>query len=157
MSSSPSEKDGIHSSAHVEAQGNNDSSQPRIPIYHRRLASPAPLGLLSFATSVFLLSLAGMGTRGVEAPNIIITSMIFFGGICQYIAGIMAFVTGDTVSPFMAPLLLCAMLMTRSIARSDSLLFIWWLQRCVRPYLRTRHGGVSRVHRRSNWQAVAGA
>ena len=105
MSSSPSEKDDIHSPAHLEAQGNSDSSQPGMPIYHRRLANPAPLGLLSFATSVFLLSLAGMGTRGVEAPNIIITSMIFFGGICQYIAGIMAFVTGNTVSPPMVPLL----------------------------------------------------
>ena len=47
--------------------------------------------------------------------------------------------------------------MTRLIAGSDSLLFIWWFQRRVRPYLRTRHGGVGRVHRRGNWQAVAGA
>ncbi len=157
MSSSPSEKDDIRNPAHLEAQGSNDSSQLGMPLYHRRLANPAPLGLLSFATSVFLVSLAGMRTRGVEAPNIIITSMIFFGGICQYIAGIMAFVTGDTVSPLMVPLLLCATLMTRSIAGSDSLLFIWWLQRRVRPYLRTRHWGVGRIHRRSNWQAVAGA
>ena len=157
MSSSPSEKDGIRSPAHLEAQGSHDSSQPGMPIHHCRIASPAPLGLPSFATSVFLVSLAGMRARRVEAPNIIITSKIFFGGICQYIAGIMAFITGDTVSPLMVPLLLCATLMTRSIAGSDSLLFIWWLQRRVHPYLRTRHWGDGRVHRRSNWQAVAGA
>ncbi|CAF9940200.1 hypothetical protein IMSHALPRED_001787 [Imshaugia aleurites] len=97
MSSSPSAKDDIHCSALLEAQHPNDSSQPGMPIYHRRLANPAPLGLLSFATSVFLVSLTGMGTRGVEAPNIIVTTMICFGGICQYIAGIMEFVTGNTL------------------------------------------------------------
>lgn len=112
MASSPSEKNDIQSSSRLEAQRSNDSSQLGIPIYHRRLANPAPLGLLSFATSVFLVSLTGMGTRGVEAPNIIITTMIFFGGICQYIAGIMEFVAGNTVSPRLAPLLLRATLMT---------------------------------------------
>ena len=97
-------RDDIPSSACLEAAQRTknddrlDSSQPGMPIYHRRLANPAPLGLLSFATSVFLVSITGMGTRGVEAPNIIITTMVFFGGVCQYIAGIMEFVTGNTVS-----------------------------------------------------------
>lgn len=27
-----------------------DSAQPALPVYHRRLANPSPLGLLSFAT-----------------------------------------------------------------------------------------------------------
>ena len=98
MSSASSEKENVCTSADLEGQPTNDSSQPGMPIYHRRLANPAPLGLLSFATSVFLVSLTGMGTRGVEAPNIIITTMIFFGGVCQYIAGIMEFVAGNTVS-----------------------------------------------------------
>ena len=98
MFSASSAKENMCTSAALEAQRTNDSSQPGMPIYHRRFANPAPLGLLSFATSVFLVSLTGMGTRGVEAPNIIITTMIFFGGICQYIAGIMEFVTGNTVS-----------------------------------------------------------
>ena len=106
MFSSSSEKDNVRSSERLEAQRTNDSSQPGMPTYHRRLANPAPLGLLSFATSVFLVSLTGMGTRGVEAPNIIITTMIFFGGICQYIAGIMEFITGNTVSPLPPPPLL---------------------------------------------------
>lgn len=97
MFSSTPEKEDIGTSVGLEAQRTNDSSQPGMPLYHRRLANPAPLGLLSFATSVFLVSLTGMGTRGVEAPNIIITTMIFFGGVCQYIAGIMEFVTGNTL------------------------------------------------------------
>ena len=99
MFSSTPEKEDICTSVGLEAQRTNDSSQPGMPVYHRRLANPAPLGFLSFATSVFLVSLTGMGTRGVEAPNIIITTMIFFGGVCQYVAGIMEFVTGNTVSP----------------------------------------------------------
>jgi len=111
--SSSSEKDDIRTSARLEAQETNDSSQPGMPVYHRRLGNPAPLGLLAFATSVFLVSITGMGTRGVEAPNIIITTMIFFGGVCQYIAGIMEFVAGNMVSSHpWSPLLPCAMLMT---------------------------------------------
>lgn len=97
MSSSSSEKVNMQNSAGLEAQRTNDSTQPGMPMYHRRLANPAPLGLLSFATSVFLVSVTGLGTRGVEAPNIIITTMIFFGGVCQYIAGIMEFCLGNTV------------------------------------------------------------
>lgn len=32
---------------HVE-----DRAQPSLPVYHRRLANPSPLGLLSFATGM---------------------------------------------------------------------------------------------------------
>lgn len=149
MSSSSTEKDDIRSSARLEAQRTDDSSQPGMPIYHRRFANPAPLGLLSFATSVFLVSLTGIGTRGVEAPNIIITTMIFFGGICQYIAGIMEFVTGNTVSP--TSLLPVCDPDDRSTARSDSLLCICRLQCRLCTHLHTRHWRVGRVHRHSDW------
>lgn len=57
----------------------------------------------------------------------------------------------------MAPLPRCATLMAASIAGSHSLLFICWLQRCLRPYLHTRNWRVECVHRRNDWQAVAGA
>jgi hypothetical protein len=44
-----------HHPEHLERQRTagghvNDRSQPGLPIIHRTLASPAPLGLLSFAT-----------------------------------------------------------------------------------------------------------
>ncbi|ERS97338.1 uncharacterized protein SPSK_02723 [Sporothrix schenckii 1099-18] len=70
--------------------------QPGLPFVPRNLANPAPLGLTAFATSIFLLSLVNLHPRGVAEPNIIISTMIFFGGLCQYIAGIMEFVTGNT-------------------------------------------------------------
>ena len=157
MSSTPSEKDDLRSSTRLEAQRTNDTSQPGMPIYHRRLANPAPLGLLSFATSVFLVSITGMGTRGVEAPNIIITTMIFFGGICQYIAGIMEFVTGNTVSPLVSPVLPCAALMTGGIAGSDYLLCICRLQCRLCTYLHPGHWRAGCLHRYRNWQAITGA
>ena len=73
-------------------------SQPALPVVHRRFANPAPLGLLSFSTSVFLISLLNVNPQGVVHQNVIVSTMIFFGGICQYIAGIMEFVAGNTVS-----------------------------------------------------------
>ena len=59
------EKDDVSPEARLEVQRSDDSSQPGMPIYRRHFATPAPLSLLSFATSVFLASLTGVGTRGV--------------------------------------------------------------------------------------------
>jgi uncharacterized protein len=73
--------------------------QPSLPYVPRNFANPAPLGLTAFATSIFLISLFGVNPRGIQHPNVLIGSMIFFGGICQYIAGIMEFIAGNTVSP----------------------------------------------------------
>ena len=76
----------------------NDTSQPALPVVHRKFANPAPLGLLAFATSIFLISLYGVNARGITTPNVFVGLLIFFGGICQIIAGIMEFVAGNTVS-----------------------------------------------------------
>lgn len=81
----------------------NDTSQPALPTVHRRFANPAPLGLYSFATGVFLISIFGLQTRGIQEPNIIVGVLLFFTGFCQYISGIMEFVAGNTVS-FPGPL-----------------------------------------------------
>ena len=143
MSSSSSEKANLQNLSGLEAQRTNDTSQPGMPMYHRRLANPAPLGLLSFATSVFLVSLTGLGTRGVEAPNIIVTTMIFFGGICQYIAGIMEFCLGNTVrtTKNSGPTLT-----TESTVWSYGLLIIRRVQRCLCAHLHTWHRCISRLH-----------
>ncbi|KAK3943407.1 GPR1/FUN34/yaaH family-domain-containing protein [Diplogelasinospora grovesii] len=73
-----------------------DRSQPALPVVHRRLANPAPLGLLSFATGMFLISSFGVQARGIQTPNVLISVLIFFGGIGQYLVGIMEFVSGNT-------------------------------------------------------------
>ncbi|OIW22834.1 hypothetical protein CONLIGDRAFT_658041 [Coniochaeta ligniaria NRRL 30616] len=73
-----------------------DRSQPALPVVHRRLANPSPLGLLSFATGMFLISSFGVQARGIQTPNVMISVLIFFGGICQYLVGIGEFFSGNT-------------------------------------------------------------
>jgi len=80
-----------------------DDDQPTFPVVHRRLANPAPLGLLSFATSIFLISLFGVNAKGVATPNVLIGSLLFFGGLCQFVAGIFEFVLGNTFGATVFP------------------------------------------------------
>jgi hypothetical protein len=75
----------------------DDRSQPALPVVHRTFANPAPLGLLSFATGIFLISMFGVHARDLTTPNVLIGVLMFFGGVCQFIAGIMEFVAGNTV------------------------------------------------------------
>lgn len=83
--------------ADLEAQVTiSPRDQIALPYVPRNFANPAPLGLTAFATSIFLISLMGLDPRGVNQPNIIVSTMIMFGGLCQYIAGIMEFVAGNT-------------------------------------------------------------
>jgi hypothetical protein len=49
-----------------------DTSQPAFPVYHRKFANPAPLGLFGFAATTFVLSLYNVGARGVSAPNAVL-------------------------------------------------------------------------------------
>ncbi|KAL7917306.1 GPR1/FUN34/yaaH family domain-containing protein [Trichoderma austrokoningii] len=81
----------------------DNRDQPSLPIVHRSFANPAPLGLLSFATGVFLLSMLGVHARGIVEKNIMVGVFIFFGGICQFIAGIMEFVAGNTFGATVFP------------------------------------------------------
>jgi hypothetical protein len=76
----------------------DDRSQPALPVVHRSFANPAPLGLLSFATGIFLISILGVHARSIQTPNVLVGVLLFFGGVCQFISGIMEFVAGNTVS-----------------------------------------------------------
>jgi hypothetical protein len=76
----------------------DDRSQPSLPVVHRSFANPAPLGLLSLATGIFLISILGVHARGIQTPNVLVGVLLFFGGVCQFISGIMEFVAGNTVS-----------------------------------------------------------
>jgi succinate-acetate transporter protein len=79
------------------------TEQPSLPIVHRRLANPAPLGLLSFATGIFLISIFGVKARGIQTPNVLVGVLMFFGGVCQFISGIMEFVAGNTFGATVFP------------------------------------------------------
>lgn len=47
---------------------------------------------------MFLISVFGLHARGISAPNMMMGCLIFYGGVGQFIAGIMEFITGNTVS-----------------------------------------------------------
>ncbi|KAM3153749.1 hypothetical protein ABEW05_005779 [Botrytis cinerea] len=81
----------------------DDRTQPSLPIVHRRFANPSPLGLLSFATGIFLISIFGVNVRGVATPNVLIGVLVFFGGVCQFIAGIMELFRGNTFGATVFP------------------------------------------------------
>ncbi|MCC9065857.1 acetate uptake transporter [Flavobacterium piscisymbiosum] len=59
----------------------------------KQLANSAPLGLLGFGMTTILLNIHNMGFFPVSA--VIISMGIFYGGIAQVIAGIIAFKRGN--------------------------------------------------------------
>lgn len=80
-----------------------DRTQPSMPVVHRTFANPAPLGLLSFATSIFLISILGLHARAIQTSNILVGVFMFYGGVCQFIAGIMEFIAGNSFGATVFP------------------------------------------------------
>ncbi|WWC97859.1 hypothetical protein V866_004746 [Kwoniella sp. B9012] len=73
-----------------------DTSQPAFPVFHRKFANPAPLGLLGFAGTTLLLSFFNVSARGVNVPNVILGMALGYGGLVQLIAGIEEWACGNT-------------------------------------------------------------
>ncbi|CAO1636133.1 unnamed protein product [Parajaminaea phylloscopi] len=73
-----------------------DQSQPAFPIYHRKFANPAPLGLMAFAATTFVLSLYNVQARGIQRPNAVVGLAVGYGGTAQFVAGIWEFAAGNT-------------------------------------------------------------
>ncbi|KAG8683766.1 hypothetical protein FRC08_014092 [Ceratobasidium sp. 394] len=49
-----------------------EKSQPGFPVYNRRIANPAPLGLLSFATTTWIISLFLVQARHVYVVSLLL-------------------------------------------------------------------------------------
>ncbi|KAK7688326.1 hypothetical protein QCA50_008698 [Cerrena zonata] len=62
----------------------------------RKIANPAPLGLFSFASTTFILSLYNVGARGINVPNLVVGMALGVGGLAQFCAGMWEFATGNT-------------------------------------------------------------
>lgn len=45
---------------------------------------------------IFLISAYGVHVRNIHIPNVLVAMIIFYGGVCQYIAGVMEFISGNT-------------------------------------------------------------
>ncbi|KAK0200051.1 Gpr1 family protein [Desarmillaria ectypa] len=61
-----------------------------------RIANPGTLGLFSFASTTFILSMYNVQTRGINTPNVVVGMAIFCGGLTQLLAGMWEFPRGNT-------------------------------------------------------------
>ncbi|KAG9087271.1 hypothetical protein FRC07_012860 [Ceratobasidium sp. 392] len=71
-------------------------TQRAFPVYHRKLGNPTPLGLFSFASTTLILSLYNAGARDINVPNVVVGMTMGVGGLCQLLAGMWEFATGNT-------------------------------------------------------------
>lgn len=61
-----------------------------------KLANPAPLGLMGFATTTWLLSLTNAGFFDASALGMVLTMAFVFGGTAQFVAGVLEFRKANT-------------------------------------------------------------
>jgi len=73
-----------------------DTSQPAFPVFHRKFANPAPLGLLGFGATTFILSMYNVQARHIAHPNLILGMALGYGGLVQLIAGIEEWACGNS-------------------------------------------------------------
>ncbi|CUA71395.1 hypothetical protein RSOLAG22IIIB_04610 [Rhizoctonia solani] len=71
-------------------------TQRAFPVYHRKLGNPAPLGLISFASTTLMLSLYNIQTRHITVPNVVVGMAFGVGGLTQLLAGMWEFAAGNT-------------------------------------------------------------
>jgi len=83
--------DAIHT-GRVNAASNGGVTG-RIPGAH--IANPAALGLISFASTTFILSLYNTTARDIHTPNAVVGMALFCGGLAQLLAGMWEFPKGN--------------------------------------------------------------
>jgi len=87
---------------HHGSGGNAASALPAHTYVHntapqlRVIGNPGPLGLFSFASTTFVLSMYNVSARGVSVPNAVVGMACFVGGLAQFAAGMWEFSTGNT-------------------------------------------------------------
>ncbi|CAG8649840.1 18908_t:CDS:2, partial [Acaulospora morrowiae] len=73
------------------------ASRPRSTVHKApKIGNPTPLGLSSFALSVFILAFYNIGAFGIQIPNVIVGVSMFTGGVVQFAAGMWEFKVGNT-------------------------------------------------------------
>jgi succinate-acetate transporter protein len=61
-----------------------------------RFANPAPLGLIGFASTTWLLSLINAGIFPQQSMPLVLGMALAFGGGAQVLAGLLSFIKGNT-------------------------------------------------------------
>jgi len=96
MATSGPVNNGVDGEKGLIGSGGNPGSGNVHAAARRRIANPAPLGLISFASTTLLLSFVNVHTRGVTVPNIAVGMALGVGGLCQFLAGMWEFAAGNT-------------------------------------------------------------
>ncbi|KAF8884716.1 FUN34 transmembrane protein [Mucidula mucida] len=60
------------------------------------IGNPGSLGLFSFASTTFMLSMYNVNARGIHTPNVVVGMAVFCGGLAQLLAGMWEFPRGNT-------------------------------------------------------------
>ena len=60
----------------------------------RAVAHPRS-GILSFASTTFILSMFNVNARGITIPNVVVGMAIFSGGLVQFVAGMWEYPRGN--------------------------------------------------------------
>ncbi|PPQ88203.1 hypothetical protein CVT25_005168 [Psilocybe cyanescens] len=97
MSAHDVEKGGLHATTPQQALGNNGVLPASYgqAVRPSRIGNPGALGLFSFASTTFMLSLYNLQTRGIHHPNVVVGMAIFCGGLAQLLAGMWEFPRGN--------------------------------------------------------------
>jgi uncharacterized protein len=61
-----------------------------------KFGNPAPLGLIGFASTTWLLSMINAGWFDAKSLPVVLAMALAFGGGAQFIAGILAYIRGNT-------------------------------------------------------------
>ncbi|KAF8431905.1 Gpr1 family protein [Boletus edulis BED1] len=68
---------------------------PNVASRPTKIANPGALGLFSFASTTFILSLYNVNARSIHTPNVVVGMACFSGGLAQFLAGMWEFPRGN--------------------------------------------------------------
>ncbi|RDB30102.1 Ammonia transport outward protein 2 [Hypsizygus marmoreus] len=89
------EKASIEATSPGEALGHTNGSAAPYRPRPSSVGNPGSLGLFSFASTTFILSMFNLQTRDITHPNVVIGMAIFCGGLAQLLAGMWEFPRGN--------------------------------------------------------------
>ncbi|KAF4610208.1 hypothetical protein D9613_010555 [Agrocybe pediades] len=92
------EKGALQATTPQQALGQNNGTLPASyaqAVRPSRIGNPGALGLFSFASTTFMLSIYNLQTRGIHTGNVVIGMAIFCGGLAQLLAGMWEFPRGN--------------------------------------------------------------
>jgi hypothetical protein len=96
MSRQDVEKGSVEATTPQQALGHsNGTTATRYTPRPSTIGNPGSLGLFSFASTTFILSMYNIHTRGITHPNVVVGMAIFCGGLAQLLAGMWEFPRGN--------------------------------------------------------------